>query len=258
EISMQIIDININNIDNEHICCSISEKKGENCVFSKKAWMKNNFDKGLVFKRFDVRGKAFIEYIPAENAWCPITADNYIFINCFWISGKFKGQGYSNLLLQECVDDAKSKGKYGLVVLSSSKKMPFLSDAKYLKYKGFCLADTSEPNYELLYFPFTDNAPIPYFKNCVKKRKLNENGIVLYYSNQCPHTEKYAPILKKIANSRGIDVNLIKFETAKEAQNAPAPFTTYSLFFNGEFVTNEILSEKKIEKFLDTNIKKFN
>ena len=179
EISMQIIDININNIDNEHICCSISEKKGENCVFSKKAWMKNNFDKGLVFKRFDVRGKAFIEYIPAENAWCPITADNYIFINCFWISGKFKGQGYSNLLLQECVDDAKSKGKY-------------------------------------------------------------------------------APILKKIANSRGIDVNLIKFETAKEAQNAPAPFTTYSLFFNGEFVTNEILSEKKIEKFLDTNIKKFN
>ncbi|WP_334293744.1 YoaP domain-containing protein [Clostridioides difficile] len=34
--------------------------------------------------------------------------------------------------------------------------------------------------------------------------------------------------------------------------------TTYSLFFNGEFVTNEILSEKKIEKFLDTNIKKFN
>lgn len=34
EISMQIIDININNIDNEHICCSISEK-GENCVFLK-------------------------------------------------------------------------------------------------------------------------------------------------------------------------------------------------------------------------------
>ncbi len=36
----------------------------------------------------------------------------------------------------------------------------------------------------------------------VKQRKLNENGIVLYYSNQCPHTEKYALILKKIANFR--------------------------------------------------------
>ncbi len=31
---MQIIDININNIDNEHICCSISEKKEKLC-FSK-------------------------------------------------------------------------------------------------------------------------------------------------------------------------------------------------------------------------------
>ncbi len=143
-------------------------------------------------------------------------------------------------------------------MLSSSKKMPFLSDAKYLKYKRFRLADTSVPNYELLYFPFTDNTPIPCFKNCVKQRKLNENGIVLYYSNQCPHTEKYALILKKIANSRGIDANLIKFETANEAQNAPAPFTAYSLFFNGEFVTNEVLSEKKIEKFLENEVKKFN
>ncbi len=77
-------------------------------------------------------------------------------------------------------------------------KNAFLSDAKYLKYKGFCLADTLEPNYELLYFPFIDNASIPCFKNCVKQRKLNENGIVLYYSNQCPHTEKYALILKKL------------------------------------------------------------
>lgn len=67
---MQIIDININNIDNEHICCSISEKKGENCVFSKKAWMKNNFDKGLVFKRFDVRGKAFIERKCMVSYYC--------------------------------------------------------------------------------------------------------------------------------------------------------------------------------------------
>ncbi len=53
---MQIIDININNLDNEHICCSISEKRRKLC-FSKKTWMKNNFNKGLVFKRFDVRVK---------------------------------------------------------------------------------------------------------------------------------------------------------------------------------------------------------
>jgi hypothetical protein len=70
--------------------------------------------------------------------------------------------------------DSREKGKKGLVVLSSKKKLSFLSDPKYFRYKGF--------------------------------------------------------------------------QPAEEAKHAPAPFTTYSLFYNGEFVTNEILSAKKFEK----------
>jgi len=75
EESMDIISVNRSNIDKEHICCAISDKKGETCVSSKKTWMKSKFENGLVFKRLDARGKVFIEYIPAENAWCPIEAD---------------------------------------------------------------------------------------------------------------------------------------------------------------------------------------
>ena len=103
---MNIINVDMSNIDREHICCAISDKKGETCVSSKKAWMKEQYKEGLVFKKLDARGKVFIEYIPAENAWCPIEADGYMFINCFWVSGQFKGQGYANKLLEECVKDA--------------------------------------------------------------------------------------------------------------------------------------------------------
>lgn len=248
---MEIIDVNEKNIDKEHICCAISDKKGETCVSSKKAWLKGRFADGLVFKKLDARGKVFIEYIPAEKAWCPIIADNYMYINCFWVSGQFKGQGYGSKLLEECIDDAKSKGKCGLTVLSSQKKMPFLSDPKFLRHKGFLLADTASPYYELLYFPFEDNLKVPQFKECAKKSRIEEQGMVLYYSNQCPHTDKYAPIIMNIANERGTTLKLIKFETADQAQNAPAPFTTYSFFYNGEFITNEILSDKKFIKFLD-------
>ena len=35
----------------------------------------------------------------------------------------------------------------------------------------------------------------------------------------------------------------------EQAQNAPAPFTTYSLFYNGKFLTNEILSEKSFGRY---------
>ncbi len=55
--------------------------------------------------------KCFIEYLPSENAWVPIEADNYIFIDCLWITGKLKGYGYSNDLLNECINDAINNKK---------------------------------------------------------------------------------------------------------------------------------------------------
>ena len=48
-----------------------------------------------------------------------------------------------------------------------------------------------------------------------------------------------------------MEIKTIHIETAKQAQDAPSPFTTFSLFHNGELVTHEILSEKKFEKILD-------
>jgi len=248
---LDIISVNDSNIDTEHICCAISDKKGEGGATAKKVWMKDRFVEGLVFKKLNVRGKVFIEYIPAEQAWCPLIAKGYMFINCFWISGQFKGQGYANLLLEECISDAKTQGKIGLVVLSSQSKMPFLSDPAYLKYKGFQVCDTVKPYYELLALPFYAQVEKPTFKECCRQGEIEYKGIVLYYSAQCPHTEKHATLIKEIARARGVAFTLIKYQTKEQAQNGPAPFTTYSLFFNGVFVTNEILSEKKFIKFLD-------
>lgn len=240
--------ITLENLDTEHICCAITEKKGENGAASKKEWMRERIKEGLVFLKLDVRGKVFIEYIPAENAWSPIEAEGYMYINCFWVSGQYKGQGYGDQLLEQCIADSKAKGKKGMVILSSKKKMPFLSDPKYLKYKGFLAADTAEPFFELLYLPFEKNAEIPKLKKCAKEGKISEKGFVLYYTSQCPHTDKYAPLLSEIIREHGLELKLIKIETKEAARNAPVPFTTYALFYEGEFLTNEVLSEKSFKK----------
>ncbi|MEG1345027.1 MAG: YoaP domain-containing protein [Terrisporobacter sp.] len=244
---MKIIDVNLENLDKEHICCALSDKKGECQVSSKKAWLKDRFEEGLVFKKGDVRGKVFIEYIPAENAWCPIVAPDFMFINCFWVSGKYKGKGISNVLLEECINDSKEKNKKGLVVLSSNKKKPYLSDPKYLKYKGFKVADSAGPYFELLYLPFEDNIEIPKFKDTVKVSNRKESGFTLYYSNQCPFTSKYVSIIEDYAKEKDIDFRVIKYEDKEQSQSSCIPFTTYSLFYNGEFVTHEILNEKRFE-----------
>ena len=247
---MEIITITKENLNNEHICCAISNKDDIQ-VTSKKSWIAERLDDGLVFKKGDVRGKCFIEYIPAEKAWAPIEAAGYMYIDCLWVSGQFKGQGNSSILLEECIRDSKEKGKKGLVVLSSKKKVPFIADPKYLRHKGFKLADSADPYFELLYFPFDKTAEIPQFKKSVKERN-QEKGMVLYYTAQCPFTAKYVPLIEVVANENDIHFKSVKIETTEEAQNAPSPFTTYSLFYNGKFVTHEILSENKFLKLVKT------
>ena len=247
---MEIITITKENLNNEHICCAISNKDDIQ-VTSKKSWIAERLDDGLVFKKGDVRGKCFIEYIPAEKAWAPIEAAGYMYIDCLWVSGQFKGQGNSSILLEECIRDSKEKGKKGLVVLSSKKKVPFIADPKYLRHKGFKLADSANPYFELLYLPFDKTAKIPQFKKSVKERN-QEKGMVLYYTAQCPFTAKYVPLIEVVANENDIHFKSVKIETTEEAQNAPSPFTTYSLFHNGEFVTHEILSENKFLKLVKT------
>ncbi|MGL4762446.1 MAG: YoaP domain-containing protein [Sarcina sp.] len=248
---MKVISVDKTNIDREHICCCIADKKGESCVSSKKAWMMNAFADGLTFKKLDARGKVFIEYIPAENGWLPIEANSYMLINCFWVSGQYKGQGISNLLLDECIKDSKDKGKKGIVVLSSKKKIPYLSDPKYLKYKGFKVADVAEPYFEFLYLPFEDRAEVPKIKECAKCGQIEEKEMKIFYSNQCPHTVKYVELIKRIAREKNLNLMVEKFQCKEDAQNSSVLTTTYSFFYDGKFVTNDILSEKKFLKFVE-------
>ena len=247
---MELITITKENLASEHICCAISNNN--DCqVASKKAWLAQRLDDGLVFLKGDVRGKCFIEYLPAEKAWAPVDAEGWMYIDCLWVAGQFKGQGNSRLLLEECIRDSRAKGKKGLVALSSDKKRAFLSDAKFLKHHGFVKADEAPPFFELWCLPFADGADKPRFKDCVKDSVSSQNGFELYYCHQCPFTAKYVPVIEAAAAERGVPFKAVCFETAEQAQSSRSPFTAYSLFYNGEFVTNEILSKPKFERLLD-------
>lgn len=195
---MEYIRVTSKNLDKEHICCAISNNRDIQ-VSSKKSWLHGRFDDGLVFLKGNERGKCFIEYIPAENAWVPIVADGYMYIDCFWVSGSFKGHGYSNELLNECIADSKAKGKSGICVLSSSKKKPFLSDPQYLLHKGFKVADESDVDINLMYLPFDEKNNVPQFRDEARHPRVSEKGYVLYYTSQCPFTAKYVPIIEAVA-----------------------------------------------------------
>lgn len=246
---MEYIRLTKENLEQEHICCAISNNNDAQ-VASKKAWLADRLDEGLVFLKSTQRGKCFIEYIPAQNAWNPIRADGYMMIDCLWVSGSFKGHGYSNDLMNECIRDSKEKGMKGLCILSAKKKLPFLADPKYLQYKGFSVCDEADNGIELWALPFTENIEKPVFRDCAKHPHTEKSGFVLYYTNQCPFNGKYVPIVEKTAKEHNIPFTAIHLQTKEEAQNAPTPITTYALFYNGEYLTNEQMNDTKFLKLV--------
>ena len=246
---MEYIQVTKENIEKEHICCAISNNKDVQ-VISKKAWLTERFEEGLVFLKSVERGKCFIEYLPAENAWNPIEAEGYMYIDCLWVAGSFKGNGYSTDLLNACIEDSKKKGKKGLCILAAAKKKPFLADPKFLKYKSFRVCDEAENGIQLWCLPFDEDAALPKLKECAKKPHIDESGYVLYYTNQCPFNAKYVPVLEELAKEQNVEFKAIHIESKEIAQSAPTPITTYALFCDGEYLTNEQMNDKKFLKLL--------
>ena len=91
---------------------------------------------------------------------------------------------------------------------------------------------------------------LPKFKKCAKHPHIDEMGYVLYYTSQCPFNAKYVPIVEEIAKEKGVQFKSIRLQSKEQAQNAPTPITTYALFYNGEYLTNEQMNDKRFLKLL--------
>ena len=247
---MEYIRLTKENLEKEHICCAISGNNDVQ-VLSKKAWLADRLDEGLVFLKSVERGKCFIEYIPAESAWIPVNADGHMYIDCLWVSGSLKGHGYSADLLDACIRDSKEKGKKGLCILAAAKKKPFLADPKYLKHMGFAVCDEADNGIQLWYLPFMTEVEKPRFRECARHPHISEKGYVLYYTSQCPFNAKYVPVLEQTARENGIRFRAVHIESREQAQNAPTPVTNYALFHDGEYITNEQMNDKKFLKLMN-------
>ena len=247
----EIITLNKENINDEHICCAISDKKCIEGYLKKKEWLKQQIPKGYVFKKFNINHKVFIEYCPSDIALLPITAPNYMVINCFWVAGQYAGKGYGKRLLGECMNDSANKD--GILVLTSNKKRPYISDKKFFIKQGFEVCDTASPYFELLVYKNNLDAINPNFNRSAKENVCsNKNGLTVYYSNCCPFTEYYTnTVLSKLASREGIALEIIKIDNKEQANSLPSAFSIYSVFYNGNFITHEILNERKFNKIID-------
>ena len=150
-----------------------------------------------------------------------------------------------------CASKNIDTGRKGLCILCAAKKKPFLADPKFLKYKGFIVADEADNGIQLWYMPFDKKGDAPKFKECARHPRIDETGYVLFYTSQCPFNAKYVPVLEQTAKENGITFKAIHIESRKEAQNAPTPVTNYAMFHDGKYVTNEQMNDTKFLKLVN-------
>ncbi|MEG0775395.1 GNAT family N-acetyltransferase [Clostridium sp.] len=244
------VTLNEENIETEHICCALSDKKCVEGYLGKKKWLKEQISKGFVFKKLNVKHKVFIEYCSSDIAWLPVNAPNYMVINCFWVAGQHSGKGYGKKLLDMCINDSQDKD--GIVVITSNKKKPYLCDKSFFIKQGFEVCDTAPPYFELLAYKNNHSAVNPRFNQSVKDNICsNKNGLTVYYSNRCPFSEHYTNVvLKELAAKEGMELKIIKINSREQMNDLPSAFSIYSVFYNGKFITHEILNEAKFNKII--------
>jgi len=247
---MQIIKLTNKNIQEEHICCAISDKKCSEGYQKKKDWLKTEFKNGYTFKKLNVRGKVFIEYVPIETSWLPLEGKNFMVINCFWVSGQFKKHRNGKKLLQECFSDAKNMD--GIIAISSDKKRPFMTDPKFLKYHGFEIIDEAPPYFKLWGLKTNKNASYPKIKETAKLGTCpNKNGITAYYSNTCPFTDFYTnQWLSGYAKKKNIPLTINHIKNQEDGRKMPIPWIINSVFYKGELVTLEMKAERHLDKLI--------
>ena len=245
----EYINLTLENIETEHVCCAIGDPKHKEGVNNKKEWIKSKLNDGHVFRKLNARGKIFIEYEPIETAWVPISGKNYEYIYCLWVAGSFKGKGIARELLEYAINDSKEKNMSGICTLTSKKKKPFLGEKKFFEHYGFKVVDKIG-DYELLALQF-DKSDTPKFSETARKMEIDNNEFTIYYSPECPYVEHEVNELTEYSNKNNIKITFIKIDSLEKAKNAPCVFNNWANFKDGKFVSNTLLNKNSFEKLLN-------
>jgi ribosomal protein S18 acetylase RimI-like enzyme len=247
-MSEEYIQLTTDNLDREHLCCAIADKKHQCGVDFKKEWLRERILEGHVFRKLNEKGKVFIEYAPLETAWTPLVGENYIYIYCLWVSGKYKGQGHAKALLSDCLEDAKKQGKSGVCIISSKKKKPFLSDKKFMMKNGFEVVDSVD-EYELLALSFDGTKPT--FAKNVKKQSIDSEELTIYYTVQCPYIPNCIAEIENYCQDQQIPLTLMPVDSLAKAKSLPCVFNNWAVFYGGKFETVHLLNEGYLKKMLE-------
>lgn len=259
-MSGEFINLNPENLADEHLCCIIRTRKEHSGIEAKKKWLAERLPEGHVFRKLNIKGCAFIEYAPIEKAWVPITGENYLYIYCLWVQGSPKGHGYGRELMEYCIHDARQQGKDGICMLGAKKQKNWLSNQQFARKYGFEKVDSTEDGYELLALSFEREesgetqaafrGTVPQFTEAARRQEISSRTLTIYYDYQCPYVFQRIERLKEYCKMRELPADFILVDTLEQAKALPGVFNNWAVFYEGKFVTVNQVDSADIEKMI--------
>lgn len=252
--TVHLIEVTPENVMKETLFCvkNISDPGFK----KKKEWYDQRFQEGLriqILKNESGKPIAFIEYVPAEYAWRPVNAPAYLFIHCMFVyANNDKKKGYGSLMLEACLSEANSAGLNGVCVMTSDGS--WITNKNIFLQNGYSEIEKIG-RFELLVKKINSTSPNPELIDWTLKQE-EYMGWNLVYADQCPWHDKSVKALQSVACEAGIDLKVKKLISAKEAQQAPSGFGSFSLIKDGLLLEDHYLSETRFRNILNKELKK--
>ncbi len=243
-----VITLTPENIQEEKLfCIKDAQASGFKC---KKDWLIERIKEGLkikILKNSSGKQIAFIEYIPGEYAWRPVQAKDYMFIHCMFVYAKSdKGKGIGSKLVEICEKEAKDLQKHGVAVMTS--KGPWIASSQLFLKNDYEKVDQLG-RFELMVKKFVPQAEDPKLIDWTKDHPAYQ-GWHLLYADQCPWHEKSVQALTEVAIEEGIELQVSKINSVREAQAAPSGFGVFSLLHDGKLLEDHYLSKTRFKTIL--------
>ncbi|MEW6746011.1 MAG: GNAT family N-acetyltransferase [Planctomycetota bacterium] len=216
-------------------------------------WLRERFAEGLrFFLMRDAKGAplGFLEYVPGEYAWRPVDAKGWLFIHCLWVYPKGQAVGgLGSRLIQACIEEARQAGARGVAAMLSAG--PWMAGEQVFLKNGF-VQIAERDRFELVIYRLK-KGPAPCFRE-IGSRWRRHRGLHIVYSAQCPYLPKSAEDVSDMAREHGLEVKVTVLRSAREAQDAPSYYGTYSLLWNGRLLSDHYVSKGRFRNLLKQEI----
>lgn len=230
------------------VICFINAKHP--CFHQKVDWFCEQYKLGLRIiaccEQSSSKVIGFIEYVPVENCWRPVSGSNSIMIHCLWTNGKaIQHQGIGKTLLEMVEQEARVSSMDAICTITSDGS--FMADRTIFEKQGFIELDHNKKE-QLMVKQFTDSTDITIQKDRINP--ANYSGITFIYTGQCPWISRFVVEVQPLLKELNLPSEIIELKTPAEAQRAPSLYGSFNLIIGGKIVADRNVSLTRFKNIL--------